>query len=76
MNGTIRQRLERGKRRIGKRLEPLIGGTDPRIGGGTELTRQRPSYEIAERAQAIACGGIGAIHQLIRELILSLILLN
>ena len=67
MNGTIRQRLERGKRRIGKRLEPLIGGTDPRIEGEPELTRQRPSYEIAERAQAIACGGIGAIHQLVRS---------
>jgi hypothetical protein len=67
MNGTIRQRLERGKRRIGKRLEPLIGGTDPRIEGEPELTRQRPSYEIAERAQAIPCGGIGAIHQLVRS---------
>ena len=67
MNGTIRQRLDRGKRRIGKRLEPLIGGTDPRIEGEPEFTRQRPSYEIAERAQAIACGGIGAIHQLVRS---------
>ena len=68
MNETIRQRLEEGKRRIGKRLQVLIGGTSPRVEGEPEFTRQRPVYEMAERSRAIPYGGIGAIHQLVRSL--------
>ena len=68
MNETIRQRLEEGKRRIGKRLQVLIGGTRPRVEGEPEFTRQRPVYEMAERSRAIPYGGIGAIHQLVRSL--------
>jgi len=67
MKRTIRQRLGRGKRKIEKRLELLVGGTVPRVEGRAEFTRQRPSYEIAQRTQAIACGGIGAIHHLVRS---------
>jgi len=66
MKRSVRRRLERKKRKIEKRLGPLVGGTPSRAGGGPELTQQRPSYEIAERPQAIACGGIGAIHELVR----------
>jgi hypothetical protein len=64
---AIRQRLEREKRRIEKRLELFIGGTQPQVEGRAEFTQHRPAYEIAERTQAIACGGIGAIHQLVRS---------
>jgi hypothetical protein len=67
MKQVIRRRLEREKRKIEKRLELLIGGTEPRVEGRAELTQQRPLYEIAQRTQAIACGGIGAIHQLARS---------
>jgi len=67
MKQAIRRRLERAKRRIEKRLELLVGGTDPRAEGEPEFTRQRPSYEIAQRTQAIACGGIGAIRQLVQS---------
>jgi hypothetical protein len=65
MKRSVRRQLERRKRKIEKRLGPLVGGTSGRAGGGTELTQQRPGYEISERMQAIACGGIGAVHQLV-----------
>jgi len=64
---AIRQRLEREKTRIEKRLELFIGGTEPQVEGRAEFTPHRPAYEIAERTRAIACGGIGAIHQLVRS---------
>ena len=43
----------RTSRAIEKRLELLVGGTAPRAKGGPEFTRQRPSYEIAQRTRAI-----------------------
>jgi hypothetical protein len=67
MKRSVRQELERRKRKIERRLGLLVGGTAARAGGEPEFTRQRPSYEISERAQAIGCGGIGAIHQLVRS---------
>jgi len=44
-----------------------MGGTEPRQEGRPEFDGPRPTYEIAERAEAIPCGGIGAIHQLVRS---------
>ena len=67
MKRRIRRKLEREKRKIEARLEPAIGGRDPRVEGQPELTQQRVHYEMAERAQAIPCGGIGAIHQLVQS---------
>ena len=67
MKTSVRQQLERRKRKIERRLGLLVGGTAARAGGEPEFTRQRPSYEISERAQAIGCGGIGAIQQLVRS---------
>ena len=64
---AIRRQLERRKTKIEKRLELLVGGTEPRVEGRAEFTRHRPAYDIAERTRAIACGGIGAIHQLVRS---------
>jgi len=40
---SIRERLGREKRRIKKRLEPFIGGTEPKVEGRPELTQQRPT---------------------------------
>ena len=62
-----RSKSKREERRIEKRLDLFIGGTEPRVEGRAEFTQQRPLYEISERTQAIACGGIGAIHQLVRS---------
>jgi hypothetical protein len=40
-------------------------------GTGPEFTRERARYEVAERVQAISCGGIGVIHNLVLQLGLS-----
>jgi hypothetical protein len=61
----IRRQLERGKQKIQERLEPFIGGTEPREEGEPEISGPRPTYEIADRTQAIPCGGLAAIHQLV-----------
>lgn len=68
MNRTIRRLLARRKQKILARLEPVIGGREPRVEGQPELTTQRIHYEMAERTQAIPCGGIGAIHQIVGAL--------
>ena len=67
MNRKIRRQLERAKQNIKERLEPVIGGRAPRVQGQPELTTQRIHYEMAERTQAVACGGIGVIHQLVQS---------
>ena len=45
-----------------------MGGTEPRSGGRPEFSGPSPTYEIADRAEAIPYGGIGAIHELVRSL--------
>jgi hypothetical protein len=47
------------------RLEPLIGGTEPREDGGPELRGSGIAYELAQRTRAITCGGIGAVMRLV-----------
>lgn len=63
MHAKIRRQLADRKRRIEKRLDK------------TKLPRECPvlsasniHYEIAERTQAIAAGGIGVMHQLVKRL--------
>lgn len=63
MKASIRQKLASRKRRIQKRLDK------------TKMPQQCPvisasniHYEIADRTQAIAAGGIGAIHQMVKHL--------
>lgn len=51
------------QRRIERRLAEVDGGREPR-GPGPEFSSRTIRYECATRAQAIACGGIGAMHQL------------
>jgi hypothetical protein len=60
---TIRRRIEAGRRKIGERLAAAEGGQEPRR-DGPEFAADTIHYEIAERSQAITCGGIGAVHQL------------
>jgi hypothetical protein len=50
-----------------RRLEPLIGGTEPRAPGRTELSARGIVYEFAERCRAIPCGGVGAVMRLIEH---------
>lgn len=65
MKRSIRRQLERARQKIEARLAPFEGGTEPRIEGQPELSAPRPTYELAERSQAVPCGGIAAIHQMV-----------
>lgn len=68
MKRSIRRRLDRGKREIVARLAPLIGGKDPNEPGKPEFNGPRAKYEIAERVRAVPCGGLAAMHDLVREI--------
>lgn len=63
MNDKIRRQLRARKRRIEKRLQSAATGRQ-----SPELQASNMHYEIADRPQAIACGGIGLIHQLVKRL--------
>lgn len=45
-----------------------MGGTTPREWGRPEIGGAGIAYEISDRTQALPCGGIGAIHRLVRRL--------
>lgn len=66
MKQRIRNRLKAGKRKIERRLGKAKGGMEP-VRDGPEFTSQRAHYEIGARTQAISCGGIGAIHNLVHH---------
>jgi hypothetical protein len=68
MKPRLRQQLDQGKQKIRKRLSQLEGGAEPRQDGQPEFSGPRPIYEISERVQAVTCGGLAAIHQLVRTI--------
>jgi len=53
-----------GKRRIRRRLDRPVSAPAPE----PVITAANIQYEVATRTRAIACGGIGAIHLLVRNL--------
>ena len=53
--------LRKKKRKIAKRLKRKQWEDQER----PMFTAKNIHYEIAEKGQAIACGGIGAIHQMV-----------
>ena len=64
MNRGVRRKLAAERRKIEQRQESAV-----RINkGGPALKGNGIRYELADTAAAIACGGIGAIHQMVREL--------
>ncbi len=68
MKGIIHKRMAARKRRLLRRLAKDKYPDDlshPMIRGS------RPQYEMAGRITGTSCGGIGLIHQLVRELGLS-----
>lgn len=67
MNRILLQRLRAEKYKIERGLERASGGMAPR-GAGPELGAPRARYELSGRTRAISCGGIGAIHNLVRSL--------
>lgn len=63
MNAKIRKKLADRKRRIEQRLDKTrFGGECPMIGASNI------NYEIADRTRAISAGGIGMIHQMVKQL--------
>lgn len=64
MNGRLRRKLARRKRRLQKRLDKknLHDCSRPMI------TASNIHYELSERGRGIAHGGIGAMHLLVRKL--------
>jgi len=62
---SIRQRLAHEKGKVLTRLEPFIGGTEPRERGKPEFSARGIVYEFAERTRAIPYGGVGAILRLV-----------
>ncbi len=63
MKPRIRQKLGIQKRRIGSRLRRACHRRDS---GRPVLRQSGCQYEIAERARGLSCGGIGAVHDLVR----------
>jgi len=63
---NVGQQLGRQKRKITARLAPLMGGKEPKKPGAPEFNAPRAKYEIAERVRAVTCGGLPAMHDLVR----------
>jgi hypothetical protein len=63
VNNKLRKQLRARKRRIKKRLQTAASGRQ-----SPELQATNVQYEISERQQAVACGGIGLIHQMVNRL--------
>ena len=67
MKDTTAQKLARRKRRIAKRLDAARRWTDQPRPMLAARAGRNIRYQVADRARAIACGGIGAIHLLARR---------
>jgi hypothetical protein len=64
VNAKIRRKLAHRKRRIARRLDK----SDLRGCSRPMFTARNIHYEIADRCRGLSCGGIGAIHALVRQL--------
>ena len=64
MRTSIRYKLFNAKRRIARRLQPRQWPDQPQ----PMFAAQNIQYEIAERTQGLAAGGIGAMHLLARRI--------
>src|SRR3954449_4363082 len=53
-----------GKRRIGRRLDRPVAAPSP----DPVFAASNIHYDVADKAHALSCGGIGAIHLLVRKL--------
>ena len=63
VNAVIRRRLAARRRRIAKRLDKTEMGTECPV-----ISASNIQYEIADRTKAVAAGGIGLIHNIVKEL--------
>jgi hypothetical protein len=63
VNASVRRRLARRKRRIARRLENQPGVERPE----PMMAASNIHYELTDRTQAIAAGGIRTVHLLARK---------
>jgi hypothetical protein len=68
VKASVRHQLERENRKIEARLAPFIGGKEPKKPGSPELDGPRAKYELSERVHAVTCGGLAAMHDLVRDI--------
>ena len=62
MNAKIRHQLKARKQRLEKRLDKTRFGDECPV-----ISASNVHYEIAEKTHAIAAGGIGMIHLLVKR---------
>jgi hypothetical protein len=67
VKATVRHQLEQEKQRIDARLAPLMGGKEPKRPGSPEFNAPRARYEMSRRVRAVTCGGLPAMHDLVRS---------
>jgi hypothetical protein len=65
VNPTIAHRLAKRKRRINRKLRRSRRRTDA---GYPDLPTNKVTYEVADRVNAVAHGGLGAVHALVTHL--------
>lgn len=61
----LRAAAERRRRHIQRRLAQFQGGTNPLVDGMPEISAPMPTYEMHERVEAIPCGTLPAVLQLV-----------
>ena len=66
MKTNVRRQLDREKREIEERLAPMIGGKEPKEPGAPEFNGPGAKYELSGRVRAVTCGGLAAMHDLVR----------
>ena len=64
MKRSILNKIRKAELKIESKLERAEGGMKP-LRDGPEFTTQRAHYELSGRTNAIGCGGIGVIHNLV-----------
>ncbi len=64
MNRKIRRMQAAEKRKIERRLAEAVAVN----AGGPVLRGDGIRYELADKTKAVACGGIGAIHRMVKQL--------
>ncbi len=63
MNGSIRKKLARGKRKSQCRLRNIEWEDQPH----PMFSASNIKYDLADKTRGLGCGGIGAIHTLARQ---------
>ena len=63
MNAKVRKQLSARKRKIEKRLDKTKFGDESPV-----LSASNIQYEISDRTRAVACGGIGVIQKMVKQL--------